>query len=160
VGVHARTAFISGTVISVYDGDTITIRQVSSGSTDGTIRKIRFYGIDAPEAGAPGRWESQAYSRASKEFVEAMLLGKEVTVRYDGMSYDRVVGEVFVDGRSASRELVRAGLAWWSQKYAGHDTDLKRIEEVARTEGKGLWAQENPVSPWSYRDAATKKSSQ
>jgi endonuclease YncB( thermonuclease family) len=50
-----------------------------------------------------------------------------------------------------NHELVRAGLAWWFQRYARHDGDLKELESEARIARRGLWVDENPLPPWEFR---------
>ena len=62
-----------------------------------------------------------------------------------------MLGEVVLpDGRSLSQELVRAGYAWWFRKYS-RDGRLARLEEEARQDRRGLWADAAPQAPWEYR---------
>lgn len=144
--VTASTIF-NGTVVAVDDGDTVIIRGLS-----GEVKKIRFYGVDAPESEWEGRWPEQPYSQDAKFFVTQYLLYKEVGVRLTGdTTYSREVGEVFFKGSSASKELVRRGLAWWNSKYAADDLDLKQLESAARKQKYGLWAEANPTPPWEWR---------
>lgn len=141
------TPYFTGRVIDVHDGDTATVR-----AADGEVRKIRFYGIDAPETPSRGRWPAQAFSAEAKAAVQRLIAGKTVTVRLTGdRSYGRYIGEIIVNGRSVSRELVRSGLAWWSSKYEPMDSDLQRLEAAARDADLGLWQRENPMPPWEYR---------
>jgi micrococcal nuclease len=86
--------------------------------------KIRLNGIDCPE-------KSQAY---------------------DQDKYGRTIGDVILDdGRSLSRELVKAGYAWWYRKYAPNDTVLEKFEAVAREAKEGLWNNPHPIPPWDFR---------
>ena len=143
---RAAEEWVSGRVVSVTDGDTAVIE------TDrGRALRVRFYGVDAPEQ--EGRdWPAQAFSAASTRFMRELLGTRKVAVRLTGArTYGREVGEVFVDGRSASRELLRAGLGWWNRKYAPQDSDLGRLQEAARAARKGLWRDPEPVPPWVHR---------
>jgi hypothetical protein len=47
--------------------------------------------------------------------------------------------------------LVKAGLAWWYRKYAPADDTLARLEQEAKADRRGLWAQPNPTPPWNWR---------
>ena len=72
---------------------------------------VRLAGIDCPEKAWEGRRPVQPSSGEAKAFAEHMVLNKIVSVRLkDDETYGRAVGEIFVDGRSLNRELVRAGL--------------------------------------------------
>ena len=58
---------LSGKVVSVHDGDTITIL------TEEKQVKVRLFGIDAPEL-------KQPFGRKSKEFLASMIAGQIVKV--------------------------------------------------------------------------------
>lgn len=58
-------------VVSVHDGDTITILQ------DKTQIKIRLYGIDAPE-------KKQDYGQRSKQSLASLIAGQVVEVEPKG----------------------------------------------------------------------------
>ena len=60
-------------------------------------------------------------------------------------------GSVPMAGRSVNLELVEAGFAWWSEKYAPDDEQLAEAEKEARAEKRGLWAGPEPVPPWEWR---------
>jgi endonuclease YncB( thermonuclease family) len=59
---------ITGKVVSISDGDTITVLDASR-----TQHKIRLAGIDAPE-------KRQAFGNVSKQNLARMVFQKEVTV--------------------------------------------------------------------------------
>ena len=50
-----------------------------------------------------------------------------------------------------NHELVKAGFAWWYQKYAPDDETLKQLEHEAREAKRGLWGDPNPIPPWQWR---------
>jgi endonuclease YncB( thermonuclease family) len=136
---------LSGRVVGVHDGDTITV-------IDATNRqyKIRLSGIDAPELG-------QDFGRRSKENLSDLVFGKEVTIIHDKVDrYGRVVGKVLTEGRDANLLQVEAGLAWHFKTYEKEQSAEDRssyasAETAARGARKGLWAQPNAVPPWDYR---------
>jgi micrococcal nuclease len=39
----------------------------------------------------------------------------------------------------------------WYRKYAPGDTELEKLEKVARDAKKGLWGDPHPVPPWEWR---------
>ena len=66
---HAET--LTGYVVSVADGDTITVLDA-----DRQQHKIRLGGIDAPE-------KAQPFGQRSKENLSRMVFNKEVLVNWD-----------------------------------------------------------------------------
>jgi len=129
-----------GRVVSVSDGDTITVLHNGKGE------RIRLHGIDCPE-------KRQAFGKRAKQFTSTLVFSKTVTVQaLDLDRYGRTVGVVLLpDGRSLNHELVRAGLAWWYWRYAPDDETLAQLEREARGAKRGLWADPEPVSPWEWR---------
>jgi hypothetical protein len=69
--------------------------------------------------------------------------------------YRRTVAEIILpDGRNLNQEIVRAGLAWWYERYARRETVLQDLEQEARDAKRGLWSEPKPVAPWEWRKAA------
>ncbi len=138
--------YINGTVDRVVDGDTI---KVDDGKK---IHTVRLYGIDTPEKELKGRWTTQPFALEATAFATKFVKGQPVTVVTRGSgAYGRTLGEVFVDGRSLNRELVRNGLAWFTVRYTKRDKDIGRLEAQARKAKRGLWAADKPVSPYDHR---------
>ncbi len=130
---------LPGRIIEVYDGDTATLL---SGDKK---YKIRFYGIDAPEA-------DQSYGVASRDALRSRILGDEVRVLVvNADQYGRNVGKVYVGDRYINREMVREGHAWHYAAYAKNDQDLAEAELSARAARRGLWEGPNPRPPWEFR---------
>lgn len=128
----------TGKVVGVSDGDTITVMRLGRGE------KVRLYGIDCPEKG-------QAFGNRAKQFASQMVFGKNVLVKTHGCDkYGRILGDVFIDGKSLNQELIRAGYAWWFRRYS-NDRNLERLEAEARTAKKGLWIDPHAVAPWEWR---------
>jgi micrococcal nuclease len=130
---------LKGKVVSIQDGDTITILK------DREQIRIRLFGIDCPE-------KKQAYGDIAKRFTSSLVFGKTVFVKYTGKDrYGRVLGTVFTkSGTNLNKELLKAGLAWHYKKY-DDNPELARLENQARKARAGLWADPYPVPPWSYR---------
>ncbi len=140
-----------GAVVSVHDGDSITVRR----EEDREKVKIRLYGIDAPEMPVKGRWEAQAYCKRSRDFLRGLLpQGSRVAVMDMGFDkYTRTVAGIvsLPNGKIAQEELLRAGLVWIYPKYCPDCRQWKTLEEEARAARRGLWQQKNPVPPWEWR---------
>jgi endonuclease YncB( thermonuclease family) len=82
---------IKGRVVSVADGDTITVLNPERKQLE-----IRLAAVDTPE-------KKQAYGQKAKDFTAARVAGKNVTIKPETIDkYGRTVGFVFVDGSSKS----------------------------------------------------------
>ena len=131
---------ISGKVVSVADGDTITVLDGDNRQT-----KIRLHGIDCPESAQP-------FGTTAKQFTSGKAFGKNVSVIVkDRDRYGRTVGVVMVGKENVNLALVRAGLAWWYRQYAPDDKTLQEAEQTARKAKLGLWSQPNAIAPWDWR---------
>lgn len=129
---------------SVIDGDTIEIAG----------ERIRFNGIDAPEAAQTcldERGQVYGCGAASAEFLDDLLAtSRPVTCAFvEWDQYRRFVGNCYLaDGRSVNSSLVRAGHAvdWPRYSNGAYSQD----QEAAESEKKGLWR--GPfVMPWNHR---------
>ena len=145
---------LTGRVVRVADGDTITVLDPQRQE-----HKIRLSGIDAPE-------KAQPFGQRSKENLARLAYGQDVEVVWSKRDrYGRIVGRVMVpplDCRSckssldASMAQLTAGMAWWYRKYAPEQLpDERRRYELAEAEAKakqvGLWRDPDPVAPWDWR---------
>lgn len=113
------TTLITGKVVSIADGDTITVLQ------NNQQFKIRLYGIDCPESG-------QAFGSKAKQFVSSLVFGKTVDVTvYDVDKYQRNVGVVRVDGLNVNEAILKNGFAWRYTTYCRESfcSDWKTFEE-------------------------------
>jgi endonuclease YncB( thermonuclease family) len=137
--VAAPPAPASGKVVSVHDGDTLTVR------TDaGETLKVRLHGVDAPELG-------QAFGARSRESLTEIAKGKQASVvPVDKDKYGRVVARVLVGGVEVNREQVARGMAW---RYGRYDraNEYGPPEITARGRRVGLWADPSPKPPCEWR---------
>lgn len=145
VSALAQSSELRGKVVSVADGDTITIL-----TPDRQQHKIRFNGIDAPES-------SQDFGQVSKKNLAGLVFGKDVVVLWSKRDkYGRIIGTVMLGPVNVNLEQLKAGLAWYYRQYAGdvpagNRAAYERAEAEARAAKRGLWAQPNPVPPWAFR---------
>jgi len=76
-------------------------------------------------------------------------------VRVEGHARDqhgRLLGTLWIEGRDLNAELVAEGCAWAFGGFAP-DERLVAAEAAARRERRGLWADQQPVSPRDWRAA-------
>lgn len=94
----------------VVDGDTINVVL-----QDGSKRRVRLVGIDAPEI-RHGRWgKDEPGGQKAKEFVKDLCEGKTVYLDVDDErstdKYGRMLAVVYVDQKNVNAELLRKGYA-------------------------------------------------
>lgn len=127
---------LSGKVVSIHDGDTITILQ------DKQQIKVRLFGIDAPEL-------KQPYGKKSKQFLANLIAGKVVEVEPKGKDrYKRTLGIIYYKGQDINAQMVLNGYAWAYVKYSRIYVNQ---EKLARENKRGLWQSSNPTPPWVWR---------
>ena len=131
---------LTGEVISVADGDTLTIL------SNKQLIRVRLSGIDCPE-------KHQAFGQKAKLYTSVLSYRKTVTIHEHGKDrYGRTLADVLLpDGRNLNQELISAGYAWWYRKYAPNATRLQKLEDQARDHQLGLWEDSHPVPPWEFR---------
>jgi len=137
---HGET--ISGRVIGISDGDTLTVLDASN-----TQHKVRLAAIDAPE-------KAQAFGQRGKQKLSELCYGKTATINVISTDrYGRSVGDVDCAGINANEAMVESGLAWVYRKYDKGHEHLYALEEEARDARLGLWADPDPIAPWEWRKA-------
>jgi endonuclease YncB( thermonuclease family) len=143
--VAALADVLSGRIVAVADGDTLTVLDSARRQ-----HKVRLAGIDAPE-------KKQPFGTVSRQSLAQLTHGKQVLVEwYKRDRYGRLVGKVYVGNLDVNLEQVRRGLAWHYLEYASEQAPADRTaysvtEYGARSARRGLWADPRPVPPWEWR---------
>lgn len=145
----AHADVISGRIVAISDGDTVTLLDSAKQQ-----HKIRLAGIDAPE-------KKQPFGQRSKEHLSDLVFGKDVEadcVKVD--RYKREVCKITVNGTDANLEQIKAGLAWWYRSYAKDQSKVDRAayaaaEQEAKDAKRGLWGDVEAVAPWEWRHRKT-----
>jgi len=143
----AQPRTITGKVVYVADGDTLTVLDDHNRQ-----HKVRLDGIDAPES-------AQAYGDTAKKSLSDLVLGKTVTVTRSRVARNGwIVGKVTLSGRDINLEQIRRGYAWFYRAYAKElsrddATAYEQAEAIAREKQLGLWAGPEPIAPWDLRAA-------
>ena len=150
----ANAETLTGYVVGVSDGDTITVLDAQKRQY-----KIRLQGIDAPE-------KAQPFGQRSKENLSRLVFNKDVRVEWDKRDrYKRIVGKVWVQPSSCAtcpmtldsgHAQITVGLAWWYRKYANEQPAQDRgayefSEQEAKARRVGLWLDADPIPPWEWR---------
>ncbi len=132
-------ADVSGRVVSVHDGDTLTVL------IDHRQMRVRLTDIDAPELGQP-------FGTRSRQSLSELCFGKTAALDVRGRDrYKRTLAHVTCAGTDANAEQVRRGYAWTFVRYARPDSPLLALQNEARAAHRGLWQDAAPVSPWDWR---------
>jgi len=144
IPVHAIQT-ISGRVVSVSDGDTVTVLD-----SNNRQHRIRLLGIDAPE-------RKQAFGQKSRATLSNMVAGKEVVINFREQDrFGRVLGKVVAQGRDINLVMVQSGMAWHYKQFERSQEKGDRIlyataEQIAREQRIGLWQEPHPIAPWDFR---------
>lgn len=132
---------LTGTVVGVKDGDTVEVLDDKNKTTI-----LRLAEVDCPE-------KKQPYGKAAKQFTSNAVYRK--TIHYivtNKDRYGRSVAKVFYKNKYLSAEIIKNGMGWHYKKYS-RSRQLAQLEQKARAQKKGLWADANPVYPSDWRKA-------
>lgn len=136
------TANPGAPVLSIGDGDTITVRD------QGQKLKVRLACIDAPES-SQRPWGQQARA----QLQQLAPVGSTVQLKVHATDrYGRTVAEVLDGGRNINQALVASGAAFVYWQYIkGCDRNAyARLEQEAKDRRIGVWAGD-VTPPWDYR---------
>lgn len=141
---HQDTS-ITTRVLSVYDGDTFSIR------LGGLPDKVRLLGIDAPEL-HQARWGIAARARLAH-----LVMGRDVRLELDEKkprdAYGRLLAYVYVNDTMVQKDLLLQGLAVaksYGKAPRGFET-LDIVMKEARRRKLGIWNDPSFVLPDVYR---------
>lgn len=146
-------------VIKIIDGDTFD-------ATDGTILfRVRIAGMDAPEKGSP-------FSKLATVELSRRIEGKKVEIQPVGPKmdrYNRILGQVMVDGRDIGIEMIEKGLATYYRPGCvdypanknSYDYDPRSYiaaEGRARAKKLYLWSDPKIILPCAVRRESGRRS--
>jgi endonuclease YncB( thermonuclease family) len=135
---------LSGKVVKVTDGDTITVL-----TSNNKQEKVRLDGIDAPEKG-------QDFGEKSRQYLASLVAGKTVRIQYRNKDqYGRILGTVYIGNMNVNEAMVREGLAW--QYYYNKDKKYKELQADAKAKKLNIWSAKSPVDPYYFRKNNNKK---
>ena len=132
---------LTGKVVGISDGDTITILTEQNQNI-----KIRLAEIDAPE-------KNQPWGQNSKQALSDLIFSLNVAVDATGVDrYGRTLGTVFLKKVNINKHMVEHGNAWAYEKYV-RDQNYFALQKSAQTSKAGLWSlsEDQTVAPWEWR---------
>lgn len=149
---------LSGSLVRVADGDTLTIRLVN-----GSTQRVRLASIDAPEMHKNEQQPGQEFAEQSAGMLSSLIDRSKVNLHcYEYDHYDRAICDVLLaDGRTANQVLVEQGMAWANQEKKGrflHNAQMPEFERHARAQKRGVWSLSKPIPPWVWRYQCWQKS--
>lgn len=101
-------------------------------------------GIAMPQGVRVGGSQGASLGQKARGYLDELLLNKIVRIRaYGSDTENRVVAEIYLNGRNINLEMVRAGFAEVYREGLPKDLDLepyRRAEQEARKAGRGMWA--------------------
>lgn len=127
-------------VEKVVDGDTIKVR------IGGKTETVRLVGINAPESVDP-RKTVECFGREAAARLTELVADRQVTLQVDDTQadrdrYGRLLRFVFVEDQDVGLQLLQEGYvleALYGRPHVYHDAYVA-AQQVAETEGRGLWA--------------------
>ena len=77
-----------------------------------------------------------------KGFIDVDLKGQDI--------YKRHLGRIYVDGKDINKKMVSTGSAWVYDKYVT-DKSFYIEQKKAQNNKLGIWADEEAMPPWVWR---------
>ncbi|MDD2464929.1 MAG: thermonuclease family protein [Desulfobulbus sp.] len=131
----------SGKVVSIYDGDSITLFY------KGKKLRISLYGIDAPEL-------KQEHGAEARDFLDSFINNETVAVNPIGkLRKGRLTGTVLLGEDNINELMILNGQAWVDRQTCTEEfcTTWIKMEEAAKATKKGLWNNPEATPPWEFR---------
>ncbi len=145
--LSAIAEVIPATLIKIYDGDTVTVMFPGESKP----KRVRLYGIDAPEMDQPG-------GKEAREALVELIGKKEIAIDSQGTDvYGRTIGIVLADQQDLCLEMLKLGRVWYYREYAKQRKDYAEAEAKAKEQKLGIWGTESPVAPWTWRKQQREK---
>ena len=136
-------------LIRVIDGDTVVVKHRGFLGLLKPSKRLRLYGIDAPESDQKGGADATKYLRK--------IMGRGSNIQMLNMDrdhYKRTVALIYDRHKSPAdsynRDMVYAGHARWYRQYGKGPYGFQAAEDYAKSEKIGIWSY-NAEAPWDYR---------
>jgi endonuclease YncB( thermonuclease family) len=145
--VAYATVTVSGRVVAISDGDTLTLL-----TADRQQIKVRLACIDAPET-------SQVFGSAAKQHLSVLVFQKiGIAICRKRDRYGRHVCDLFVEQTNIGLRMIQDGMAWHFKRYANEQApevaeSYAAAERGARGRRLGLWSKPGAVAPWAWCQA-------
>lgn len=126
-------------VVSVEDGDTITVQQ------DTKTEKVRLIGVDTPEVKDP-RKPVQCYAQNASQFTTSLIGTNKVRLETDPEAsdrdrYGRILRYIYLpDGSLVNAEIIKQGYGFAYLNFPfSKQAKFKQYQAEAEAAQQGLW---------------------
>ena len=131
--------------MDVVDGEDIAVL------SQGHLVKVALIAVAAPD-------KNQSFAGIARQHLADLILNKFVVVRYSALRDGYIVGQVLLEKMDVGAQMLRDGVGWYDKSDETLLGELERqvyqgSQDAARSERRGLWQEDSPVSPWDYRKA-------
>lgn len=132
----------TGTVIHMYDGDTVMVRIGTH------IERVRLLGIDAPERASKGK-QKQCYWDEARKALRDSVLKKEIVLTRDEHEHNRdVYGRLlrYISLKENEKNIINEKMVSEGFSYAYNRSSspikerYKALEKNAQSQKRGLWS--------------------
>lgn len=140
----ASAATLSGRVVNIADGDTLTLLVGRQHHT------IKIAAIDAPERYQ--KWGDQSRTHLSRLAFNQTAVAECSRLERSGYQTCKVT----VNTVDLGLQQISEGMAWWVRQDASiqpaeDQSAYESAELMAKMRRLGLWGETNPVPPWEFR---------
>jgi micrococcal nuclease len=142
-------------VIRIKDGDSVVVAPVGKEE----VIKCHLYGVDAPEMAKKDK-PGQLFAVEAKAELTRLLGDGTVQVLVTSRDYSgRAVCLIKSGNVDVNLAMIEKGYAWAYRKKLMKPFMEAYVsaEDRAKTEKLGLWACDNPETPWDYRERMRKR---
>ena len=125
--------------VDVPAGDTVFIVE------NRKLARVRLVGIGCPDLDQP-------FGNKAKQFTADFCMKKHVELigtTTDSQGFR--LADAVIKGESLCEALLSAGLAWHDTR-TNNDPELAKLQAEAKAAKRGLWADDDPVPPWKWRE--------
>lgn len=135
----------TGTVVQVDRGDLLTV------SVNGSLRKIRLYGVACPRFGQPSHKKALFMTK----FLSLQKSVEITPVFTDNDGIENALVRLQGSPQYLNSELVGYGLAWVKpcSSKSRLCREWKKQEGFAQSKSIGLWAELPAIAPWEWEKA-------
>lgn len=141
----------NGTVTQIIDGKTVAIEP-----QPGVRITMELQNIEVPEPGQP-------LHSTVEDHLKKLALNQIVSFDAKGLSSEKLIGRVFLNGVDLSQQMIRDGAAWYAvadkgtTSATGFEQVYRDTETLARSEKRGVWSIDDLKPAWEFRAEKAEK---
>jgi len=142
-------------VVKIKDGDSVVVAPVGKEE----VIKCHLYGVDAPEIAKKDK-PGQLFAEEARAELTRLMGEGTVQVLVTKKDYSgRAMCFIKSGNVDVNLAMIEKGYAWAYRKklMKPYMEVYVSAEDRAKTEKLGLWASDNPETPWDYRERMRKR---